>query len=90
MTDAAEYLGTVVRVFPDYAETVLWFAPGPVSYEESHLTDTLVAEMIEWEAAYYASLTELFEWRTGVDIFDFDKKGLRLFGVSTHAPSHAP
>ena len=78
MVDAAEYLRTVVRVFPDYADTVLWFAPGPVSYEESHLTEGLVAEMVKWEATYYANLTDLFEWREEADLLAFDEEGLRL------------
>src|ERR1700712_4426910 len=78
MVDAAEYLRTVVRVFPDYADTVLWFAPGPVSYEESHLTEGLVAEMVKWEATYYANLTDLFEWREEADLLAFDEEGLKL------------
>lgn len=78
MVDAAEYLRTVVRVFPDYADTVLWFAPGPVSYEESHLTEGLVAELVEWEGTYYASLTDLFQWRPEANLLAFDVEGLRL------------
>ncbi|RFA13234.1 hypothetical protein B7R22_13790 [Subtercola boreus] len=78
MSDAAEYLRTVVRVFPDYAGTVLWFAAGPVLYDEAHLTEGLVAEMVRWEAAYYASLTDFFEWRPGTDPSAFDEQGLRL------------
>lgn len=67
-----------MRVFPDYADTVLWFAPGPVSYEESHLTEGLVAEMVKWEATYYANLTDLFEWHAEADLLAFDEEGLRL------------
>ncbi|TIH36138.1 hypothetical protein [Subtercola vilae] len=78
MASAVEYLRSVVRVFPDYADTVLWFAPGPVAYEDAHLTKELEARMKAWENSYYAALTELFEWQKGFDVVAFDRRGLGL------------
>jgi hypothetical protein len=58
VADPLEYLTTVVRVFPDYADTVLWFAPGPVSYEDACVSRALAADMAAWEARYYRILDD--------------------------------
>jgi hypothetical protein len=55
---AAAKTREVIRVFPDYAGTVVWFQ-GPVPYEETGLSQRLIDDMEDWEAAYYASLDEL-------------------------------
>ena len=54
----------VVRMFPDYAGTVLWYGGGPVDYEDAHLPAGLVADLEAWEALYYAGLDEAMEWRS--------------------------
>jgi hypothetical protein len=46
----------LVRMFPDYADSVLWL-DGPVDYGESGLSEQLVADLREWEEACYASPT---------------------------------
>lgn len=43
----------VVRLFPDNADTVIWFS-GPVSYEEAHLSEVLSAAMKAWEHFFNA------------------------------------
>ena len=53
-----------MRMFPDYAGTVLWYGGGPVDYEEAHLPAGLVAYLEAWEASYYAGLDEAMEWRS--------------------------
>lgn len=56
----SEYATTVVRLFPDYAESVIWFS-GPVAYEQTRLDADLVADLRAWDASYYAGLTD-HEW----------------------------
>ncbi len=62
--DAGAYLRTVVRVFPDYANTVLWFVGGPVDYADAKVTDSLAADMRAWEESYYESLNDAMAWRS--------------------------
>jgi hypothetical protein len=62
MNSAAEYLRSVVRVFPDYARTVIWFAPGPVHYDDAKVSAELRDAMVAWEADWYAGLTDDLEW----------------------------
>ncbi|MGO4103626.1 hypothetical protein AB4Y63_06715 [Leifsonia sp. YAF41] len=64
MERAGEQRTSVVRMFPDYANTVLWFVVGPVRYSESALSPTLVRELEEWEQSYYDGLTPDYEWRS--------------------------
>ena len=44
----SEYATTVVRLFPDYAGSVIWF-PGPVSYDETQLDSQLIADLQTWK-----------------------------------------
>jgi hypothetical protein len=60
MDDPGGYLRFVVRVFPDYANTVIWFAPGPVHYEDARVTDELRDAMVAWEKAWYDDLSDDF------------------------------
>jgi hypothetical protein len=68
----------VVRMFPDYGDTVLWY-PNPVPYNESGLDAALVAELRAWEASYYACLDD-FEWRNRKLESAFNAQGARLAG----------
>lgn len=52
----------VVRMFPDYANTVVWFN-GPVDYEDSGLSPDLVLALEAWEQAHYDGLTSNFTRR---------------------------
>jgi hypothetical protein len=71
------YETEIVRVFPDYAWSVIWFS-GPFSYPETGLSGALVGRLEEWEARYYASLTDDVEWRSREALHAFDAAGLEL------------
>ncbi len=66
----------VVRMFPDYADTVLWF-DGPVDYAECGLSERLIRDLRRWEQGYYDALDDL-EWRTPELAARFTKDGTRL------------
>jgi hypothetical protein len=72
-----KYATRIVRMFPDYAESVIWFSD-PVAYEESRLTADLVAELRSWDARYYTGLTEDFKWRSQETLHTFNRDGLAL------------
>lgn len=56
---AAKASRGAIRLFPDYAGSVIWYDMfGPVPYEDTHLSTALIADMEEWEARYYSSPTE--------------------------------
>lgn len=78
MSTSGEYLRSVVRVFPDYADSVLWFVPGPVDYEDAQLTPRLTRDMKAWEASFYANVTGVGAWRPGFDGDAYEAEGLRL------------
>lgn len=71
------YATRIVRVFPDYAGSVIWFSD-PVPYEESRLSAGLVARLAAWEATYYSGLNDAFEWRSGEILRRFSCDGLEL------------
>ena len=66
----------VVRMFPDYADTVLWF-DGPVDYAQCGLSERLIRDLTRWEQGYYDALEDL-EWRTPELAAQFTKDGIRL------------
>lgn len=66
-----------VRIFPDHADTVLWF-DGPVSYEDTRLRSELVAELQAWDLSYYKALTPEFEWKSADLARRFTAEGNRL------------
>lgn len=57
----SEYATSVVRLFPDYAETPIWFME-PVSYEKTRLDARLVRDLQTWDATYYAALARATSW----------------------------
>ncbi|RFA13862.1 hypothetical protein B7R22_11445 [Subtercola boreus] len=67
----------IVRMFPDYAGTVIWFSE-PVPYPETGLSDGLVAQLSAWEASYYANLDDDFRWRSLTALHRFSSDGLEL------------
>ncbi len=44
-----------IRMFPDYADTVLWFGDGPVEYSDTGLTAALIDDLQRWEQTFYES-----------------------------------
>jgi hypothetical protein len=73
----SEYATTVIRLFPDYAESVIWFS-SPVPYEETQLDDRLIADLRTWEASYYAGLSSDLSWRAPGLEARFRADGLEL------------
>jgi hypothetical protein len=75
--DFWDYATRIVRVFPDYAETVIWFG-SPFPYLETGLSDALIERMKAWEDSYYAALTEDIKWRSVEELERFDAEGMTL------------
>ncbi|MHA7303954.1 hypothetical protein ACX80E_01715 [Arthrobacter sp. TMN-49] len=76
---AAEGTPVRVRMFPDYADTVVWLpGHGPVNYDDAHLSPGLTADLMAWEASYYASLTPELDWRSASRAADFTAAGQDL------------
>lgn len=71
------YATRIVRIFPDYADSVVWFSD-PVPYGETRLTAELIERLSTWETSYYAALTDTFEWSGRISLHDFDRTGLAL------------
>ncbi len=74
---ASEYATSVVRLFSDYADSVIWFS-GPVAYEDTWLEHDLVADLRSWDATYYAGLTSDHEWRSPDAACRYHRAGARL------------
>lgn len=70
---------TTVRMFPDYADTVLWL-DGPVDYERTALSPGLIRELQAWEWSYYDALDADFNWKSPVDARTFTQTGIDLAG----------
>ncbi len=66
-----------VRIFPDYAGTVLWFRD-PVVYDLAQLSDVLVHDLSRWEQSYYDALTPDFGWKSANLARRFTTEGNRL------------
>ncbi len=66
-----------IRVFPDYADTVIWYR-GPVPYEDTRLSEGLVADMEDWEANYHASLDESYSFESRRAESDHITRGLEI------------
>lgn len=69
----------VLRIFPDYADSVLWLAE-PVPYGISGLTRELVRQLADWEQFYYDSLTADSSFRSKELAHEFTVRGRRLAG----------
>ena len=69
--------GRVVRLFPDYAGSVLWF-PHPVDYALTRLDGGLVTDLIRWEIDYYDGLDADCRWRTPAHATAFTADGVAL------------
>ncbi len=68
---------TVVRLFPDYGDTVLWLDV-PIEYSLTGLTEGLVQELRDWEQFYYDSLARDFTWTSEGSAAKYTAEGLRL------------
>lgn len=70
---------TTVRMFPDYADTVLWLV-FPVDYEDSGLSPELISQLDGWEQSYYEALDADFNWKSAEDARAFTQTGIDLAG----------
>ncbi len=61
-TELSEYETRVVRIFPDYATTVIWFF-FPVDYDRAGLDSELITAMSAWERSYCEGLDSQMTWR---------------------------
>jgi hypothetical protein len=69
---------SLIRIFPDYADSVIWFIVGPLSYEESGVSRTLRRSMEAWESHYYETMDTDFTWRSREDQNYHAEEGRRL------------
>jgi len=58
----SEYSTSVVRLFPDYGESPIWFAIGYVTYERAHLSEALESDLREWEKSFYRDHDDHNHW----------------------------
>lgn len=77
MSDQSAEQPRTVRLFPDYADTVLWFG-GPIGYELTGLTPGLISDLRDWEQSYYDSLTPDLDWISADLARQFSRAGNRL------------
>ncbi|MGZ1492050.1 hypothetical protein [Brevibacterium sediminis] len=66
-----------IRMFPDYAGTVLWISM-PIDYEDAGLSGALVAQLEAWEKSYYDSLDSDFNWVPETAARIFAEQGVHL------------
>jgi hypothetical protein len=76
--DWRERRRSTVRMFPDFAGSVLWFTDGLVSYEESALSAGLVGELQWWEQGWLDGLGDDYALRTPDLERRHQREGLRL------------
>jgi hypothetical protein len=69
---------SLIRIFPDYADSVIWFIIGPLSYDESGVSKTLRHDMEAWETHYYETMGSDYSWRSREDQDYHAAEGRRL------------
>ncbi|WP_231440721.1 hypothetical protein [Brevibacterium zhoupengii] len=73
------YTTTTVRMFPDYADTVLWLV-FPIDYEDTGLSPDLISQLDAWEQSYYDALDADFDWKSAREARAFTQSGIDLAG----------
>ena len=66
-----------IRLFPDYADTVLWVRE-PIDYQDTELSRRLVSDLQAWEQFYYDSLDADFNWVSTTAVRAYSEEGTRL------------
>ena len=79
MTERSQDGRLIVRVFPDYAGTVLW-SGGAVDYEEAHLSQALEDDLRAWETFHRSRLDPDRATHASQDEYDFAVTGRALAG----------
>lgn len=69
---------SLIRIFPDFADSVIWFVIGTVSYEESRVSADLRRDMEAWQAHYEETMGNTFVWRSREDHAYHAAEGRRL------------
>lgn len=77
-TVASDDKYSLIRIFPDYADSVIWFIVGPLSYEESGVSTKLRQDMEAWETHYFETMGTDFTWRSREDQDYHAEEGRRL------------
>lgn len=76
--DASRALRSAVRIFPDYAGTVIWFTEGPVDYAESGVSRELVEAMEAWESDFYRGIDDYQRWVSAAAQRDHAIRGVEI------------
>jgi len=79
MTERSQDGRLIVRVFPDYAGTVLW-SGGAVDYEEAHLSQALEDDLRAWNSFHRSRLDPDRPTHASQDEYDFAVTGRALAG----------
>ena len=67
----------IVRMFPDYADTVLWINE-PIDYSRTCLSDALIEELNAWEQLFYDSLNRDYAFDSPGLEDQFTRAGISL------------
>lgn len=67
----------LIRMFPDYADTVLWI-DGPVDYQDTGLSIGLIEELRTWEQLFYDSINRTHSFISRGLSERFARKGIAL------------
>jgi hypothetical protein len=73
-----EYATVVVRLFPDYGVSPLWFAIGNLTYEQAALTEELTRDLRRWEASFYDNFDSQSHWSSAEAAREFVSIGQAL------------
>jgi hypothetical protein len=57
-----DYMTRVVRLFSDHAASPMWFALGPVDYQDARLSGPLESGLRAWDALHYAGRDRGGDW----------------------------
>lgn len=79
----------MIRIFPDFADSVMWFIIGTVSYDESCISETLRHDLEAWESHYYEAMGSDLVWRSRDGEKHHAAEGRRLAGALSVEVGHA-
>ncbi|WP_147305927.1 hypothetical protein [Subtercola boreus] len=77
MKSNSAYGVDLILLFPDYADTTIWFM-GPISYAQAKISAELAVALQEWEHSYYAGLDADFNWKSVEQRKKFQERGMEL------------
>src|SRR5699024_2395970 len=68
----------IIRMFPDYADTVKGCGAAPVEHSNTGLTAALVDDLQHWEQTFYESRTDDFEFVSRAAEVSHAEEGVKL------------